>query len=96
MSALAKVPTVIAVLYPGERRRRLLGGSGEPAVFGDELTVEGLFAALARALAAEPAGFRVSCHPELGHPTSASVDFDARVADEEQGFTVTDLVLATP
>lgn len=65
-----------------------------PAAPGDPfevLTVEGLFDFLADALRQEPASFDVTYHPGLGHPTSASIDFDVRVADEEFAFEVREL-----
>jgi hypothetical protein len=67
------------------------GEPAEPAFPGEALTVEGLFAFLAEALDDDPASFSASYDPDLGLPTSASIDFDARVADEEFGFEADDL-----
>lgn len=67
------------------------GEPAEPVGRIDELTVEGLFAFLIGALEDEPAAFEATYDPALGHPRSAFVDFDARVADEEFGFEARDL-----
>lgn len=71
------------------------GEPAQPAVPAEDpadfLTVEGLFGFLRDALRQDPASFDASYHPELGHPTSASIDFDERVADEEFAFEVSEL-----
>ncbi len=67
------------------------GEPAEPAFPGDELTVEGLFAFLSEALDDDPASFSADYDPDLGFPTSASIDFEAQVADEEFGFEAGDL-----
>lgn len=72
------------------------GRPAEPAFPGEELTVEGLFQYLSGVLAGEPAAFSATYHPELGYPTSASIDFDARALDEEFGFEARHLAFVHP
>lgn len=71
--------------------------TGEPApdatFLGEELTVEGLFRALAGALEDDPDGFSAEYDETLGHPRSASIDFEESVADEEMGFEVSGLTV---
>lgn len=67
------------------------GEPAQPAFPGETLTVEGLFSFLADALAGEPASFEATYHPGLGHPTSASIDFEEQVVDEEFAFEVREL-----
>lgn len=67
------------------------GEPARPAFPGETLSVEGLFSFLAGALAGEPASFEATYHPELGHPTSASIDFEEQVVDEEFAFEVREL-----
>lgn len=67
------------------------GEPADPAFFSGDLTIEGLFATLSAALDQDPARFDVTYDPEFGYPRSAFIDFDERVADEEQGFTARDL-----
>ena len=64
------------------------GAPQDPAQFD---TVDGLFELLAEAIDGDPAQFSAEYHPGLGHPTSGYIDQDARIADEELGFTATDL-----
>lgn len=64
----------------------------EPATLGEgDLTVDGLFDAVAAALEREPAHLDVTYDEELGFPRDVFFDFRERVADEEFGFGVTDL-----
>ena len=57
--------------------------------FNYPLSVEGLFDRLQNALDQDPAQFRVSYHPDFGFPVEAFIDYDERIADEENGFRVT-------
>ncbi len=68
------------------------GEPADPAFFSGDLTIDGLFATLSAALDQDPARFDVTYDPELGYPRSAFIDFDERVADEEQGFTARDML----
>ena len=60
----------------------------DPQRFG---TVENLFFHIEDAIAREAARIDVEFDPELGYPARVFIDYDERVADEEQGFTVTSL-----
>lgn len=68
--------------------------TGEP-VTGEPLdgypTVEELFETLAEWIAREPFHMEVTYDPDIGHPRSASFDFEENVADEEQAFEVSGL-----
>ena len=65
---------------------------GRPAEVGDPPTVEALFALLAEAYARGAARVDVTYDPALGYPTSLYIDRDERIADEEVGYEVTDLI----
>jgi hypothetical protein len=64
------------------------GERQDPALFD---TVDGLFELLGDALDGDPAQFRADYDAGRGYPTSAYIDRDSRIADEELGFTATDL-----
>lgn len=64
------------------------GARQDPALFD---TIDGLFELLKDALDGDPAQFRADYDPSRGYPTSAYIDRDSRIADEELGFTATDL-----
>lgn len=55
-------------------------------------TVDELFEILERALREDAVAYRADYHPELGYPTSASIDFERNVIDEEMGWTARALV----
>lgn len=55
------------------------------------LTVDELFARIQDALDRDAAEVRVQYHPELGYPTSISIDYSRRVIDEELSFTAGEL-----
>ena len=68
------------------------GDPVEPATLEDgDLTVDGLFDAVAAALEREPAHLEVTYDEELGFPRDVFFDFRERTVDEEFGFAVTDL-----
>ena len=72
-------------------------GSGSPPLPEPEYrTVEGLFAQLREWRDRDPADSRIEFHDRLGYPTEAFFDFRRNVADEEQGFEVTDLRALQP
>ena len=54
-------------------------------------TIEGLLELLQEALDRKAFSLQVNYDPNFGYPTDADIDYDARIADEEFGFTVTDL-----
>ena len=54
-------------------------------------TIEGLLELLQEALDRKTFSLQVNYDPNFGYPTDADIDYDARIADEEFGFTVTDL-----
>jgi hypothetical protein len=64
------------------------GARQDPALFD---TIEGLFALLEEAIDGEAAQFRAEYDGARGFPTSAYIDRDERIADEELGFTASDL-----
>jgi len=67
------------------------GGGAPPLPESEYRTVEGLFAQLREWRDRDPADSRMEFHDRLGYPTEAFFDFRRNVADEEQGFEVTDL-----
>ena len=72
--------TDVAFVEPGFE-----GDFPDPERFG---TVANLFAFIEVAIAQGAARVIAQFHPELGYPTETFVDYDVRIADEEQGFTV--------
>jgi uncharacterized protein DUF6174 len=58
-------------------------------------TVEELFELLEDALDEDPADFEASYDGLFGYPASAFIDYSANVADEEDGFVVTDFTILT-
>jgi hypothetical protein len=54
-------------------------------------TIEGLFGLLSDAIDAGAAQVRADYDPGRGHPTSGYIDRNEMIADEELGFTATDL-----
>lgn len=51
-------------------------------------TIDGLFERVARAMALNAAEIRVTWNKRFGYPESCSIDYDVRIADEEEGWTV--------
>ena len=67
------------------------GQAGEvpdPQRFG---TVDDLFAKLQDAIDRGAVSITVEYEQQLGYPTTAFIDYDALIADEEQGFAVSEL-----
>ena len=60
----------------------------------DYPTVEGLFEWLERAIRRDAAEFEATYHPELGYPTTAAIDYEENVADDEVGWRITRLAPA--
>jgi hypothetical protein len=54
-------------------------------------SVEGLFAFVQDAIDREAVSINVTYDAQTGYPTSVFVDYDARMADEEHGFTATNV-----
>ncbi len=57
-------------------------------------TIDALFDELEELIRRDPHRLEVTYDPELGYPSSVSVDIDERIADEEFSYTVTDLAAA--
>ena len=55
------------------------------------MTVGALFDLVAEAYARGAVRVDVAYDPVYGHPTRIAIDYDERIADEETGYTVTDL-----
>ena len=81
----------------GRARRRLKGVAfadgragdvPDPQRFG---TVDDLFAMLQDAIDGGAVSITVEYERQLGYPTTAFIDYDALIADEEQGFAVSEL-----
>jgi hypothetical protein len=72
--------------------------SGEPVTDANQLasyvTIEGLFQLLQDAIDQSAESIQVEFHPTDGYPVSAFIDYDARMADEERGFSAANLSLA--
>lgn len=51
-------------------------------------TIDGLFDRISRAMALNAAEIRVTWNMRYGYPESCSIDYDFRIADEEEGWTV--------
>ena len=67
--------------------QRRSDGSPVPAARWDDYrTVERVFAAIEEALRGDAAAVRVDYDRELGYPRDVWIDYDERLADEEQGF----------
>ncbi len=64
------------------------GDVPDPQRFG---TVDDLFAKLQDAIDRGAVSIAVEYERQLGYPTTAFIDYDALIADEEQGFAVSDL-----
>jgi hypothetical protein len=54
-------------------------------------TIDGLFAILQDAIDEQAVSIRADFHPQLGYPTEAFIDYVANIADEELGFTASDV-----
>jgi len=54
-------------------------------------TIDGTFAALRRDLLLEPDRYTAAYDAELGYPRHAFVDMHANAADDESGFTISEL-----
>lgn len=64
---------------------------GTPVVYDRAMTVDALFERLASAYARDAHRVDVTYDSALGFPSSIFIDYDERIADEEMGYTVTDL-----
>ena len=67
------------------------GKAPEHDGFGRYVTIDELFNTIQEAIDGKASQIIVTYDPEVGYPTEASIDYDARIADEEYGF----IVLAT-
>lgn len=64
---------------------------GAPIDAERALTVDDLFTLLAEAYGRDAERVEATFDPDLGYPTSLFVDYEAQMADEEVGYTVTAL-----
>lgn len=64
---------------------------GAPVDAARALTVDDLFALIEEAYEREAETVRLTFDPETGAPTDLYIDYEAMMADEEIGYTVTDL-----
>ena len=74
-------------------------GSGltvPPGIAGEFPTVDGLFDLIRSAIESDAAEVNVTYDPALGVPLDFWIDFDERVADEELGMQVTEVVTPGP
>ena len=55
--------------------------------YGRYVTIDDLFDTIQEAIDRRAARVAVSYDPEVGYPTDANLDYDARMADEEYRFT---------
>lgn len=76
---------VDAVAFSGDG---FTGGVPEPGRFS---TIDDLFAILQGAIDEQAVSIRADFHPQLGYPTEAFIDYVANIADEELGFTASDV-----
>ena len=65
---------------------------GQPAEAGEPPTVDALFALLETAYAEGAARVDVDYHDELGYPVELYIDRDTRLADEEVGYSISELI----
>ncbi len=63
----------------------------EPLPTDRALSVDGLFALISDAYEREAATVRVTYDAALGYPTHVAIDYDTQIADEEDGYTVSQL-----
>lgn len=76
---------VDAVAFSGDG---FTGDVPEPDRFS---TIDGLFAILQDAIDEQAVSIRADFHPQLGYPIEAFIDYVANIADEEVGFTASDV-----
>ena len=67
------------------------GEDAPPLPASSYRTVDGLFALIAEWRDRDPVHTHLEFHDRLGYPTDVFFDFRANVADEEQGFEISDL-----
>jgi len=87
-------PVVISVRNGILSSIKYADGSGpvDKSRYANYRTVEGLFEFLQDAIDRKAYRMRVSYDASLGYPTSASIDYDERIADEEKSFKAAGLV----
>ena len=54
-------------------------------------TIDGLLAVVQGAIDSDAASIRADFHEQLGYPVEVFIDYEAMMADEEQGFSVSNL-----
>ena len=65
---------------------------GRPSDVGEPPSVDALFALLESAYAEGAARVDVTYHDELGYPIELYIDRDERLADEEIGYSISELI----
>ena len=66
-------------------------GAVDKTKYANYRTIDGLFEFLQDAINRKAYRITVSYDANLGYPTSASIDYDQRIADEEKSFKAADL-----
>ena len=89
MAVQVRGGAVVSVVYADEE-----GGPVAEEIAAEVPTVDGLFALLQEAVDGNAASLRATYDEELGHPLDVFVDYDFRIADEEQGFIASNLAPA--
>ena len=85
-------PVVVAVVGDSVVGVTPVSGEGAPPLPASSYrTVDGLFALIAEWRDRDPVHTHLEFHDSLGYPTDVFFDFRANVADEEQGFEISDL-----
>jgi len=89
----ARGPVRVRVTSGSVTERTYVTGGGKVAVdlIGLFPSVEGLFDLLEQAVRQGAREVRITWDHELGVPREAWIDYDVRIADEEQGFRVVEL-----
>ncbi|HEX8693028.1 MAG TPA: DUF6174 domain-containing protein [Longimicrobium sp.] len=86
---------MLVTVVDGAVVSRVFTESGQPVpanVHARIGTVDDLFELLEAALDEDPAEFDASYDGQLGYPVSASIDYSVNVADEEDGFGVSEFI----
>lgn len=85
-------PVVVTVAGDSVVNVSPVAGEGSPPLPASSYrTVDGLFARIAEWRDRDPVHTHLEFHDRLGYPTDVFFDFRANIADEEQGFEISDL-----
>lgn len=86
MAVQVRDGAVVSVVYADEE-----GGPVAEEIAADVPTIDGLFALLQEAVDENAASLQATYDESLGYPQEVFVDYDFRLADEEQGFIASKL-----